>query len=151
MRTHKRIIKKYMNGRCHVMALAIQRMFGGRIVGLIHKYVPDPKDPDNKPFAGKWAVWHVWADTPTGCMDIRGMHLDGLAASNAPCDADMQDMEYEEEWCADQYANGRGIRNWTEPAADWAPLSAYTEADIARAMADFVRVHPTVEVKGART
>lgn len=146
MRSHKRIIQKYMNGRCHVMALAIQRLFGGRIIGLIHKYVPNPKDPDNVPLAGKWAVWHVYCDTPHGPMDIRGMHLDGVAASNAPCDDDMQDMEEEETWCADDYANGRGVRNWTEPeGTDWAPLSAYTEADVDRAMADFV----TVEVRAA--
>ena len=140
----KRIIEKYMNGRCHVMALAIQRLFGGRIIALVHKYVPNPKDPGNVPLAGMWAVWHVYCDTPHGAMDIRGMHLDGVAASNAPCD--VQDMEEEETWCADDYANGRGVRNWTEPeGTDWAPLSAYTEADVDRAMADFV----TVQVRAA--
>ena len=160
MRSHKRIIEKYMNGRCHVMALAIQRLFGGRIIGLIHKYVAHPKDPDNKSVAGKWAVWHVYCDTPQGAIDIRGMHLDGEAASNAPCDDAIQDMEEEHEDCADDYANGRGVRNWTEPiqclqaplweyGSDWVPLSAYTEADVVKAMADFVRVHPTVEVKAA--
>lgn len=137
------IIEKYTNGRCHVMALAIQRLFGGRVIGLIHKYSRQPKDPENFPLAGKWAVWHVFCDTPQGAIDIKGLHLDGVAASNAPCDDDMVDMEEEEMWCADDYANGRGVRNWTDPErADWSPLSAYTEADIAQAMDDFVRVHP---------
>lgn len=147
---HDAIIEKYMNGRCHVMALAIQRLFGGRIIALIHKYGAHPKDTDNLPLAGTWAVWHVYVDCALGCIDIRGMHLDGAAASNEPCDEDMQDIEEEETWCADDYANGRGVKNWTEPeGSDWVPLSAYTESDVVKAMADFVRIHPTVEVRSA--
>lgn len=117
--------QQYLEGRCHVLAIALQRVLGSGFLLLV--------DKDSPYASGLPAVHHVYARFGDGLLiDILGMSSEtDVVAQWEDGGSGMTSVELsEEEELADYAGDGLDV-----------PLDAYDEADVDRAMDDFRTAH----------
>lgn len=127
---------QYLEGECHVMAIAIQRMFGGRFV-LLCEDVGDYSDPmsgDPVP-----TVHHVYVEFSDGRIaDIMGVKDGENALGQWEA---MNDDEPEALFSVIRIDDEEDLSEFVDDGEDL-PLVAYTELDVDEAGRFFLERNP---------
>jgi len=127
---------QYLEGECHVMAVAIRRMFGGRFVLLCEDGgdYSDPATGDPVP-----TVHHVYVELPDGRVaDVLGVKDGGNALEQWEA---MNDDEPEAHFSVVRVDDEEGLSAFIDDG-EALPLVAFTELDVDEAERFFLERNP---------